>query len=620
MLKKLSKSKFLLLVFLSVLIVNFIGNVPNIITGKFLNPVFAQSAPLNIIAKGKDVIINQKTVNLPWIQWQEGNKTNTGIADMSAEAILGMELMSTTNTEKQPIHWFNYHNTLPAKFLNPYRYLDITNLTKTTPLQINNNSNILELNLPQSQVNKVYEVQATRGKKIIIELDKPSFFQVSQGKDQAIITINGQPSAGLFDDIKPLKPLDNSGLGLQEEEGDEIRDNKPKPKNSLFNISSKDDKTIININLSAGNSVKVTSANPNLLLVDINPSAIIPRDISWHNDLFLSRKYVSLNNNSDSFLVSSLTFNLKSFNLDLQPILPNNNTVIGTAPLKNTAQNLEAMAAINGGFFNRNNQLPLGAIKNRNNWLSSPILNRGIMAWNDVGEVKFDRIMLEEVITTTKGDRFINNYVNSGYIQAGVARYTSDWGISYKTLSDNEIVVVVENNLVKDKIVGGKAGEDSIAIQPKNYLLVFRSAKTLAEKIEINDQITLNTGTIPANFASYPYLIGAGPLLLLNRQIVLNGESEKFSKAFNTQKASRSAIAVDNQGRILLVAAHNRIGGLGATLSEFAQLLQKMGAVSALNLDGGSSTQMYLGGEIIDRSPATAARVHNGIGVFYRQK
>lgn len=618
MLKKLSQYKFLSLVFLSVFIINFIGNIPELITGKFFSPVLAQSAPLNIIAKGRDVIINQKTVNLPWIQWQEGNETYTGVADMSAEAILGMELMSTTNTEKQPIQWFNYHNTLPAKFINPYRYLDITNLTKTTPLQINNNSNILELNLPQSQVNKVYEVQANQGKKIIIELDKPSFFQVSQGKDQAIITINGQPSSVLFDDIKPLKPLDNSGL--QEEEGDEIRNDKPKPKNSLFNIINKDDKTIININLLAGNSVKVTSANPNLLLVDINPSAITPRDISWHNDLFLSRKYVNLNNNSDSFLVSSLTLNLKSFNLDLQPILPNNNTLIGTAPLKTTAQNLDTMAAINGGFFNRNNQLPLGAIKNRNNWLSSPILNRGIMAWNDVGEVNFDRIMLEEVITINKGDRFINNYINSGYVQGGVARYTSDWGISYKTLSDNEIVVIVENNLVKDKIVGGKAGEDSIAIQPRNYLLVFRSAKTLAEKLAINDQITLNTGTVPANFASYPYIIGAGPLLLLNRQIVFNGEGEKFSKAFNTQKASRSAIAVDNQGRILLVAVHNRVGGLGATLSEFAQLLQKMGAVSALNLDGGSSTQMYLGGEIIDRSPATAARVHNGIGVFYRQK
>lgn len=618
MLKQLSKSKFLLLVFFSVFIVNFIGNIPEFITGKFLSPVFAQSVPLNIIAKGKDVIINQKTVNLPWIQWREGDQIYTGIADMSAEAILGMELMGTTNTEKQPIHWFNYRDTLPAKFINPYRYLDITDLTKATSLNINNNSNILELNLPISQVNKVYEIQANQGKKIIIELDKPSFFQVSQGKDQAIITINAQPSSALFDEIKPLKPLDNSGL--QEEEGDEIRDDKQKPKSSLFTLSSKDNKTIINVNLPAGNNTKVTSANPNLLLVEINPSAITPRDISWNNDLFFSRKYVGLNNNSDLFLVSSLTFNLKSFNLDLQPVLPNNNTVIGTAPLKTTAQNSEAMAAINAGFFNRNNQLPLGAIKNRDNWLSSPILNRGIMAWNDVGEVNFDRLILEEVITNTKGNRFINNYINSGYVQAGVARYTDSWGTSYQTLSDNEIVVIVENNLVKDKIVGGKAGEDSITIQPKNYLLVFRSANTLAEKLAINDQITLNTGIIPANFADYPYIIGAGPLLLLNRQVVLNGEGEKFSKVFNSQKASRSAIAVDNQGRILLVAVHNRVGGLGATLSEFAQLLQKMGAVSALNLDGGSSTQMYLGGEIVDRSPATAARVHNGIGVFYRQK
>lgn len=618
MFTKILKTKFLLLIFLSVFLVNFIGNIPNIITGKFLNPVFAQSESLTIIAKGKNVIINEKTVNLPWLQWQEGNEIHTGIADMSAEAILGIELMNTTNTKKQPIHWFNYHNTLPTQFINPYRYLDITNLTKTTPLEINNNNDILQLNLPDSQVNKVYEIKADQGKKIIIELDKPSFFQVSQGKDQGIISINSQPNAQLFNDIDSLKPLNNSGI--QEEEGDEIKDDKLMPKNSLFTINNKDNKTIINLNLPSGNTMKVTSANPSLLLVDINPSALVTREINWNDKIFLSKKYINLNNNQDSFLVSSLSFNLKNFDLNLQPILPNNNTVVGTAPLKTTAQSLEALAGINGGFFNRNNQLPLGAIKNRDNWLSSPILNRGIMAWNDAGEVNFDRIMVEEVITTNKGNRLINSYINSGYIQAGVARYTADWGINYKTLSDNEIIFVVENNLVKDKIIGGKAGEDSIVIQPKNYLLVFRSAKTLAATLAINDQITLNTGTIPSNFAKYPYIIGAGPLLLLNRQVVLNGEGEKFSKAFNTQKASRSAIGVDNQGRILLVAVHNRIGGLGATLSEFAEILQKMGIVSALNLDGGSSTQMYLGGEIIDRSPATAARVHNGIGVFYRQK
>jgi len=41
-----------------------------------------------------------------------------------------------------------------------------------------------------------------------------------------------------------------------------------------------------------------------------------------------------------------------------------------------------------------------------------------------------------------------------------------------------------------------------------------------------------------------------------------------------------------------------------------------MGCIHALNLDGGSSTSLYLGGQLLDRSPNTAARVHNGIGIF----
>jgi len=49
-----------------------------------------------------------------------------------------------------------------------------------------------------------------------------------------------------------------------------------------------------------------------------------------------------------------------------------------------------------------------------------------------------------------------------------------------------------------------------------------------------------------------------------------------------------------------------------------AQILQQLGAINALNLDGGSSTTLYLGGQIIDRPPNSAARIHNGIGIFLR--
>jgi exopolysaccharide biosynthesis protein len=121
-----------------------------------------------------------------------------------------------------------------------------------------------------------------------------------------------------------------------------------------------------------------------------------------------------------------------------------------------------------------------------------------------------------------------------------------------------------------------------------------------------------------ADFAPYPHILGAGPLLIENNQIVLNAAGEQFNPTFVTQLADRSAIAQTADGSILLVATHNRIGGAGPSLAEWAALLQRMGAVNAVNLDGGSSTMLYLGGQLLDRHPVTATRVHNSIGVFLK--
>jgi exopolysaccharide biosynthesis protein len=101
-----------------------------------------------------------------------------------------------------------------------------------------------------------------------------------------------------------------------------------------------------------------------------------------------------------------------------------------------------------------------------------------------------------------------------------------------------------------------------------------------------------------------------------NRQIVLDAKAEQFKDAFIQQSAVRSCIGTTAAGTLMLVAVHNRIGGLGPNLTETAQLMQLIGAVDAINFDGGSSTGLYLGGQLLDRSPYTAARVHNGLGIF----
>jgi exopolysaccharide biosynthesis protein len=105
-------------------------------------------------------------------------------------------------------------------------------------------------------------------------------------------------------------------------------------------------------------------------------------------------------------------------------------------------------------------------------------------------------------------------------------------------------------------------------------------------------------------------------LLLQGGNIVLDGKGENFSAAFIREQAVRSAIGSTSTGNIIVVTAHDRLGGKGPTLTEMAQILQQMGAVDALNLDGGSSTSLYLGGQLINRASATAAKVHNAIGIF----
>jgi exopolysaccharide biosynthesis protein len=53
----------------------------------------------------------------------------------------------------------------------------------------------------------------------------------------------------------------------------------------------------------------------------------------------------------------------------------------------------------------------------------------------------------------------------------------------------------------------------------------------------------------------------------------------------------------------------------GPTLLQTAQILLQMGVRDALNLDGGSSTGLVMGGSLRVMGRGVAARVHNGVGL-----
>jgi hypothetical protein len=445
--------------------------------------------------------------------------------------------------------------------------------------------------------------------------------------DEWLIALDGQTEPALAQRFNPPAAggVSNGDSLIGDGEKEKLPPSDPCPVPSaqcpapnFVKVEPAGNQTNIRVAVPAGWRPRVsTFSNPSRLEIDIRPDSMVEKDILWTQGLQWRQRYLSLG--ADRFPVVWLEVDLRQPGISVKPLRREVTNQTGIAPLIETARQLRASAAINGGFFNRNNQLPLGAIRLDGRWLSSPILNRGAIAWDDAGNVKIGRLSLQEIVSTAAGVRLPVLFLNSAYVGDGIARYTGEWGATYTPLSDSETIVAVENNQVTAQLQGGEPGKTAFPIPPNGYILVFR--KVPADALPTGTSLSVESATVPAEFASYPHILGAGPVLLqsvsgLGGQIVLDAKAEGFSEAFNLQTASRSAIGVTPAGTLLIVAVHNRAGGAGATLAELAQLMQQLGAVDALNLDGGSSTGLYLGGQLLDRPPRTAAPVHNGLGVF----
>jgi hypothetical protein len=614
-----------------------------------------------VASSGNQISLNGRTLPGTWLQRPgKAGQVRTHLSDGAFRQLIGVNFLNSSNWARQPIQWFSSMTTpqvLAARLLGAYRYLDITNFAQTSAWQIQANGNTLVIATPKAQITNIVQSQEPvyasaplQQARILVNLDRPTPWQIAQGsaiaKPQTLspdpdtptakpsvppnrewtITLDGIADPVLIERYTPQPPpappplLQNLLKQLLPVTPTQPIPPAPTPEPLIEQVKVVNKQTIITLSVPFGLSPQISTVdNPNRLIIDIRPDPLEERDISWSPGLRWRQQYVKLG--TERFPVVWLEVNPRKFGLTLKPMWASADGLAGTAPLIQTAQRYLAVAGINGGYFNRNNKLPLGAIRRDNQWLSGPILNRGAIAWNDSGQFYFGRLTLEETLITANDQRLPILYLNSGYVQSGIARYTSAWGSTYTPLTDNEIILVVQKDQITQQLPGGKVGETVVPIPQDGYLLTLRAnAASAASLLPIGSAVSLSSATAPADFSRYPHIIGAGPLLVQNRQIVLDAKSEKFSNAFIAEKAIRSGICTTATGTLMITAVHNRAGGYGPTLAEYAQLMQQMGCVDALNLDGGSSTSLYLGGQLLNRSPSTAARVHNGIGIFLQPR
>jgi exopolysaccharide biosynthesis protein len=88
--------------------------------------------------------------------------------------------------------------------------------------------------------------------------------------------------------------------------------------------------------------------------------------------------------------------------------------------------------------------------------------------------------------------------------------------------------------------------------------------------------------------------VGAGPRLLTDGAVTYAPEAEGFSSPkILSLGGLRSAIGVTRDGKVLLVTVS------GPTMAQLAQVMLKLGAVHAMNLDGGASSGLYCKGSML---------------------
>jgi len=467
--------------------------------------------------------------------------------------------------------------------------VDVAPLFQALGVEAIKNGPELRLALPPAQLLQVRTANQAGQRRVVLDLNGPAIVRSSEGRLE--FSIQSSPAQrnqlellGLGS--TPGAPQASDPLKFRVAGG--LRPTK------VFTLG---DPARVVIDLPGAAPTDSTGSSVPAPAIDQRLQALLGRGIQWDR---LVRQGVSIN---------AVRIDPRSAPVSLKP-LTRPQGMEGLSSVQTLANAQLALVAINGGFFNRVRRLPLGALKSEGQWLSGPILNRGVAAWEPRSLPRFGRLSLEEWVMGPNGARYPMVTLNSGYVQRGISRYGPEWGPNYRALSGGETGLVVgAGSTVRQRYNSGQM-EAGVPLRRGEILLVGRGGVELPWP----EGTQLSLSSRPSNeLGLAPFVIGGGPLLLQNGRIVLNGTAETFSAGFLSQGAPRTVIASD--GSQLWLITMEGTSDSGPTLQEAAQVLQNLGLSDALNLDGGSSTGLVMGGTMPVKGRGVVGAVHNGLGL-----
>lgn len=285
----------------------------------------------------------------------------------------------------------------------------------------------------------------------------------------------------------------------------------------------------------------------------------------------------------------------------------------GRGTLLKAANALGAKAAVNASYFDTSGWI-IGNLKLDGEWLGMEDKARSaFVVAGKQPQIMKDLAYNGSVMLPTLGVKLPVKGINRERIAEDVVVYTHYFGPSTRTNAFGAEVRIKDGKVNEISTAGNmRLDKNSVVVSAHGA-----NAKVL-QQLKAGDRASVQQ-TLGSEAADKAELVlGAGPLLVENGKRNVRSASEQIAGDIAYGRAPRTAIGVKKDGTvILLVADGRRATSAGMTLEEVARYMIRLGAWSALNFDGGGSSEMVLNKKILNNpSDGRERAVSVGLGLF----
>lgn len=293
-----------------------------------------------------------------------------------------------------------------------------------------------------------------------------------------------------------------------------------------------------------------------------------------------------------------------------------NDRVLDAEPVDGIAARHGAIAAINGGFFNRDNGEPTGLLKVGGELVSDASRLKGAVVITNLptGQMalEFDRLSAKltmrfhargrdwevpiDGVDTTRERGKLMLYTPAYHEDTDTAPTGTEWTLTGDPLRVIEVRPASGQTPIPRRgaalSYGGLDLPAALAALSGGTSVTFETRWTSLGEVPID------------SLDRSDHIINGAGLLRRRGQALLNWEDEGLNpETFVDARHPRTLIGTDREGFIWFAAVDGRQAdySIGMTFADLQRLCDRLGLTDALNLDGGGSTTMVVRGRIVNR-------------------